>query len=157
MIKVKRLGHLLLRVSDLKKSLTFYCDTLGFELVERGGEQHKQTAFLSLGDIYPRTGGSGHTVDLVEVGNAKLASSSRSTLHHFALQVDSFNDLREAYFELVDGNIGVIKATNHVTQKSIFIKDPDGNIVEIYYELPNALEMFRAGRGDNDEVLTFYR
>ena len=150
MINIKRLGHLLLRVSDLDRSLAFYCDLLGFELVEKGDEKHKQAAFLSLGE-------GGHTVDLVEVESDVLADSSRSTLHHFALQVDSFDDLRKAYFELIDSDVEVLKATDHVTQKSIFIRDPDGNIVEIYYELPEALTMFRAGRGDNDEALVFER
>jgi len=150
MIKLTRLGHLLLRVSDLNRSLKFYCDLMGFELVERGEGGHKQTAFLSLRE-------SGHTVDLVEVGSVQFAENSHAVLHHFALQVDSYDDLRDAYFELIDGGIHVFKATDHVTQKSIFIRDPDGNIVEIYYELPNALEIFRAGRPDIDEELIFER
>ena len=150
MINIKRLGHLLLRVNDLDTSLAFYCDLLGFELVERGDERHKQAAFLSLGD-------GGHTVDLVEVKTDMLAGSPYSSLHHFALQVDSFDDLQGAYFELIDNDVEVLKATDHVTQKSVFIKDPDGNIVEIYYELPGALAMFRAGREDKDEALVFAR
>ena len=150
MINIKRLGHLLLRVSDLDESLAFYCDLLGFEVVEREEGKHKQAAFLSLGE-------GGHTVDLVEVASNVLADSSHSSLHHFALQVDSFEDLRNAYFELIDSDVNVLNATDHVTQKSIFIRDPDNNIVEIYYELPEALAMFRAGREDNDEALVFKR
>lgn len=149
-MNIKRLGHLLLRVSDLDVSLAFYRDVLGFELVERGDKKHKQAAFLSLGE-------SGHAVDLVEVDRALLADSSFSSLHHFALQVDSVDGLRDAYFELIDSGVKILKATDHVTQKSIFIRDPDDNIVEIYYELPEALAMFRAGRGDNDEALVFER
>jgi catechol-2,3-dioxygenase len=46
---------------------------------------------------------------------------------------------------------------DHVSQKSIYFDDPDGNGLEIYYELPNALEMFRQGRADRDEPITFER
>ncbi|MCP5163393.1 MAG: VOC family protein [Hahellaceae bacterium] len=150
MIKIKRLGHLLLRVSNLPASLAFYCDLLGFELVEQGDEQHRRTAFLSLGE-------DGHNVDLVEVAPSALAHASQSSLHHFALQVQSFEDLRDAYFHLIDRNVEVIRATDHVSQKSIFTRDPDGNIVEIYYELPQALSIFRAGRADTDTPLVFER
>jgi catechol 2,3-dioxygenase len=51
----------------------------------------------------------------------------------------------------------VVRAIDHVSQKSIYFHDPDGNRLEIYYELPNAPELFREGRGDRDEVLVFQR
>jgi len=44
---------------------------------------------------------------------------------------------------------------DHVSQKSIYFHDPDGNYLEIYYELPNAPELFREGRGDRDQPLVF--
>lgn len=50
-----------------------------------------------------------------------------------------------------------IRGVDHVSQKSIYFPDPDGNRLEIYYELPHALEMFRRGRADRDEPLTFER
>lgn len=150
MTKIKRLGHLVLRVSNLEKSIEFYCDRLGFVVAERGDEVHHHTAFLSVG-------GSGHTVDLVQVDRAKLADNSMSSLHHFALQVDSFEDLRDTYFALMDGGVEVLKPTDHVAQKSFHVKDPDGNIVEICYELPDALEILQSGRDDRDEVLVFER
>lgn len=151
MIKVKRICHLLLRVSDLKTSLSFYCDLIGFELVEHKDTHHSNTAFLSLGE-------NGHTVDLVEMDGSLLSSSARSRLHHFALQVDSFDDLKEAYFSIVDRGYKVVKATDHIAQKSIYIKDPDGNIVEICYELPDSLEIFRTGRSkEHNKTLIFER
>jgi hypothetical protein len=44
---------------------------------------------------------------------------------------------------------------DHVSQKSIYFRDPDGNMLEIYYELPNALGLFLRGRGDQDTPFTF--
>jgi catechol 2,3-dioxygenase len=78
-------------------------------------------------------------------------------VHHFAFQVDSEEALKEAYFTLQDQGVEVIRAIDHVSQKSIYFNDPDGNRLEIYYELPNAQELFRQGRGDRDEVLVFER
>jgi catechol 2,3-dioxygenase len=51
----------------------------------------------------------------------------------------------------------VVRVVDHVSQKSIYFHDPDGNRLEIYYELPNALEMFRQGREDRDEPFVFTR
>jgi catechol-2,3-dioxygenase len=78
-------------------------------------------------------------------------------LQHFAFQVDSFEALKDAYFTLQDHGINDIRAMDHVSQKSIYFQDPDGNTVEIYHELPQALAMFREGREDRDEPFTFER
>jgi catechol 2,3-dioxygenase len=71
--------------------------------------------------------------------------------------VDSENALKDAYFTLQEQGIEVVRAVDHVSQKSIYFHDPDGNRLEIYYELPNAQALFRQGRGDRDEHLTFQR
>ena len=82
---------------------------------------------------------------------------NRLGVHHFAFQVDSYDALKDAYFTLQDHGIEEIRAVDHVSQKSIYFHDPDGNRLEIYYELPNALEMFRQGREDRDEPFVFSR
>ena len=51
----------------------------------------------------------------------------------------------------------VTRAIDHVSQKSVYFHDPDGNMLEIYYELPNAREMFQQGRHDRDAPLVFER
>jgi hypothetical protein len=58
---------------------------------------------------------------------------------------------REAYAYLVEKGVEILRATNHVTQRSIYFADPDGNVLEIYYELPHALELFPNGPGGEDE------
>ncbi len=151
MIELKRIGHVLLQVADLERSTAFYADILGFEVVERDPEHGG--VFLSLGEY-------GHTIDLFPAGGpaeSATAGRSRTGVHHIAFQVESYDALRDAYFTLQDAGVEVKRAMDHVSQQSIYFDDPDGNGLEIYYELPNALEMFRQGREDRDELITFER
>jgi hypothetical protein len=53
----------------------------------------------------------------------------------------------------VRSGVEILRATNHVNQRSLYFADPDGNMLEIYYELPYALELFAGGRTDQDEAL----
>ena len=61
--------------------------------------------------------------------------------------------MRDAYAHLVGNGVEILRATNHINQRSFYFADPDGNTLEIYYELPNALELFPEGRADQDEAL----
>jgi catechol 2,3-dioxygenase len=151
MIQLTRIGHVLLRVADIEKSKAFYTKTLGFEVVEEDPEHGG--VFMSLGE-------HGHTLDLSPAetpATVTPASPSRVGVHHIAFMVDNEAALKDAYFSLQDQGIEVVRAIDHVSQKSIYFHDPDGNRLEIYYELPNAQELFREGRGDRDEVLVFER
>ena len=151
MIQLSRLGHVLLRVANIEHSKAFYSKTLGFEVVEEDPEHGG--VFMSLGE-------HGHTLDLVQADQPQTTapfSPHRVGVHHIAFMVDSEAALKEAYFSLQEQGVEVVRAIDHVSQKSIYFNDPDGNRLEIYYELPNAPEMFRQGRGDRDEPLVFTR
>ena len=74
-------------------------------------------------------------------------------LAHIAFKVASYAALREAYAHLLKNGVEIQRAADHVCQRSIYFADPDGNGLEIYYEMPRALELFPNGRGDEDEVL----
>jgi catechol-2,3-dioxygenase len=93
---------------------------------------------------------------------------------HVALRVADVTRSREFYgkllgFEIVEEDpehggvfmalrehgVTIVRAVDHVSQKSIYFHDPDGTLLEIYYELPQAREMFRQGRGDRDAPLVF--
>jgi hypothetical protein len=54
---------------------------------------------------------------------------------------------------LVDKGVPIMRAANHVNQRSFYFADPDGNVLEIYYEMPYALDLFSNGRSDEDEAL----
>jgi len=90
-------------------------------------------------------------------GNGSDALSARGApgLGHIAFQVDTEDALRNCYFELKAHGVEVLRLMDHVSQKSIYFRDPDGNMLEIYYELPNALGLFLRGRGDQDAPFTF--
>ncbi len=151
MIQLQRIGHVLLKVADIERSKAFYANVLGFEVVEEDPEH---------GGVFMSLGMDGHTLDLSPVDDpatAQQLTANRVGVHHIAFQVDSEAALKNAYFSLQDQGIEVVRAIDHVSQKSIYFHDPDGNRLEIYYELPNAPELFRQGRGDRDEVLVFER
>src|SRR6266404_5916061 len=61
--------------------------------------------------------------------------------------------LRDAYAHLLAIGVEIERAIDHVCQRSLYYTDPDGNGLEIYYEMPNALSLFPNGRGDEDEAL----
>jgi catechol 2,3-dioxygenase len=74
-----------------------------------------------------------------------------------AFPVKSARDLRGTYFELIDKEVHVLGAVDHESQESIYFCDPDGNVLEIYWERPAAREIFRRGRKDHDRLITFSR
>jgi catechol-2,3-dioxygenase len=71
--------------------------------------------------------------------------------------VDSEDALRDAYAALREHGVEVTRTIDHVSQKSVYFEDPDGNTLEIYYELPDALEIFARGRNDRDVELNLKR
>lgn len=150
-MQLKRIGHVLLRVADVERSKAFYTHMLGFEIVEEDPVH---------GGVFMTLGENGHTLDLSPVDDPETAQRSplnRIGVHHIAFLVDSQEALKDAYFTLQDQGIEIVRAVDHVSQKSIYFNDPDGNRIEIYHELPNAPELFRQGREDRDEPLHFER
>jgi catechol-2,3-dioxygenase len=147
MIKLKGIGHVNLRVADQEVSKRFYRDVLGFVIAEEDPEHGG--VFMTLGDNF-------HTLDIGQHPSPETAQRPQRGqvgLGHIAFQVGSYAALRDAYTHLVDNGVEILRATNHVNQRSFYFADPDGNTLEIYYELPHALELFRGGRADEDEAL----
>jgi catechol-2,3-dioxygenase len=145
MIKLASIGHVLLRVTDEEASKRFYCDVLGFEVAEQDPEHGG--VFMTLGDGF-------HAIDLTQA--PKGAAQSRTGqlgLIHIAFKVTSYAALRDAYTHLLDHDTTILRAVDHICQRSVYFTDPDGNGLEIYYEMPNALALFPNGRGDDDERL----
>ena len=85
-----------------------------------------------------------HTLDLGQhpsPAEAQRPGADQIGLAHIAFQVGSYRALCEAYAHLVKSGIAILRATNHVNQRSFYFADPDGNTLEIYYEMPHALEL----------------
>jgi catechol 2,3-dioxygenase len=141
MIRLKEIGHVLLRVLDLERSKRFY-SLLGFRVLEEDPEH---------GGIFMALEGQGHAIDLFPVKDREAAERQTPGvrgLGHLAFRVESEAALREAYATLREHGVEITRTIDHVSQKSIYFADPDGNTLEIYYELPEALEMFARGRED---------
>ena len=151
MIRLKEIGHVLLRVLDLERSKKFYSDVLGFHVLEEDPEH---------GGTFMALEGQSHAIDLFQVKD--LEAAERQTpgvrgLGHIAFRVESEGALKDAYTTLQAHGVEVTRAIDHVSQKSIYFQDPDGNTIEIYYERPDALEIFARGRNDRDVPLALDR
>src|SRR5207244_5840904 len=101
-----------------------------------------------------------HTITITQHPSQQAASHPQRGqlgLVHIVFKVGSYAALREAYAHLLDHGVEIQRATDHVCQRSVYFNDPDGNGLEIYYEMPRALELFPNGRGDEDEALPLSR
>ena len=151
MIRLTKIGHVLVRVADLERSKKFYRDVLGFGVAEED-PQHGGV-FMTLGDDF-------HTLDLAQHPNPETAdgpSKKPLGVAHVAFQVPTYEALREAYCTLLEQGVEIERAIDHVNQRSVYFLDPDGNRLEIYYEMSGALQRFPDGRGDGDCVLAVTR
>jgi catechol-2,3-dioxygenase len=151
MIKLAGIGHVLLRVADEEAAKRFYCDVLGFRVAEQDPEHGG--VFMTLGDGF-------HAIDLTQhpvPQSAAQPERGQLGLVHIAFKVTSYAALRDAYTHLLDRGVEIQRALDHVCQRSVYFTDPDGNGLEIYYEMPNALTLFPNGRGDEDERLPLSR
>ncbi|PYM16620.1 MAG: glyoxalase [Candidatus Rokuibacteriota bacterium] len=149
MIGLTKIGHVLLRVADLERSKAFYRDVLGFKIAEQDPE-HGRDVFMTLGEDF-------HTIDLVQhqhPDSAERPTNTQIGLVHIAFQVGNYEALKDAYATLLKHGVTIDRAIDHVSQRSLYFADPDGNRLEIYYERPGSLQLFGDGsRGDRDYQL----
>ena len=156
MIKLQRLGHVLMAVKDLETSKKFYIGLLGFKVLEEDPDH---------GGVFLTLGSYGNTLDLFPSAEPDATPPSASNgqpmrglgVKHVAFAVAEEEDLKEAYLSLEEAGVKILRALDHESQKSIYFHDPDGNLLEIVWERPNALDIFAKGRGDNDTEFTFKR
>ena len=147
-MQIKEIGHVLLRVLDLERSKKFYTDVLGFHVLEEDPEH---------GGTFMALPGQSHAIDLFQVKDSELAerqTPGARGLGHIAFRVEDEDGLREASAHVRAHGVEITRSIDHVSQKSIYFNDPDGNTLEIYFELPDALEIFARGRQDRDVAIT---
>ena len=151
MIQLKEIGHVLLRVLDLERSKKFYAEVLGFHVLEEDPAH---------GGTFMALPGQSHAIDLFQVKDIEAAQQQTPGvrgLGHIAFRVESEAALKEAYATLKEHGVEVLRSIDHVSQRSVYFHDPDGNTLEIYYELPDALEIFARGREDRDVAISLDR
>jgi len=149
MIKLKQTGHVALVVGDVEKSKAFYHGVLGMDIREEDPDH---------GGTFLGVGTHGHNVDLFPqsaVSDRQLDELAGQRMHHLALEVATEEDLIAAYKTLKEAGVTIEATMNHESQHSIYIKDPDGNRVEIYWEFPDAVAIFKQGRSDENRPLPF--
>ena len=135
-MEVRELGHLVLYVSDLDRSVRFYRDVLGWRAILDPGDDtlsFRAAAFSS------PNGRTHHELLLIEVGPnaAPMPPGRRLGMYHFGLKVgDSDDDLREALATLHEHGVPVLGASDHTVTHSLYIADPDGNEIELYIDVP---------------------
>ena len=126
-MEIKELGHIVLSVRDLEQSIHFYRDILGFRQVSRMGERG---AMFSAGRTH-------HELFLTQ-GNpdAPVQEGRGVGLRHFALKVGTTDaELQAALDELRKEEVEIVHITDHGVTHSVYLKDPDGNQVEIYIDV----------------------
>jgi catechol-2,3-dioxygenase len=125
MIRVSKVGHVVLRVREFGPALAFYCDVLGLHEVARRDFGEGPMAFLSTGNAH-------HDIALVEAGPS---STPGTRLHHFALKVgDSLDDLAAVQRALTAKGVAVHMALDHRVSQGLYVSDPDGNLIELYVD-----------------------
>ncbi len=136
-MEIKELGHLVLYVRDLKASVHFYRDVLGWRPV-LGGDDDKPLPFPAAAFNAP-SNRTHHELLLIEVGKDATAipQGRRVGLYHFGLKVgDSDDELREALATLKENDVTILGASDHTVTHSLYIADPDGNEVELFIDVP---------------------
>ena len=128
---VQALGHVVLKVRSLEKSVPFYRDVLGMREVARYGGR---MVFFSLGSNH-------HDLALAELGpQAPLPSPAGVGLYHVAFKVgDSVQELRDFKARLESHAVAIIGMSDHRVSQSLYIRDPDGIEIELYVDGDPAL------------------
>lgn len=126
-----RIGHVHLKVVDLERSLGFYRDLLGFELTAMYGNQ---AAFLSAGGYHHHIG-----LNTWHSKNAPPAPVHGVGLYHTAILYPSRKDLAGIFKRLLNVSYPLTGASDHGVSEALYLNDPDGNGVELYWDRPKAL------------------
>jgi catechol 2,3-dioxygenase len=122
------IGHVHLKVSDIDRSLGFYRDVLGFELMKRIGDE---AAFLSAGGYHHHIG-----LNTWESRGGSPPPPGSTGLFHTAIRYPSREALAVAVKRVVDAGIPLTGASDHGVSEAIYLRDPDQNGIELYRDRP---------------------
>jgi catechol 2,3-dioxygenase len=122
------IGHVHLKVSDIDRALAFYRDVLGFELQQRMGDQ---AAFLSAGGYHHHIG-----LNTWESKGGAPPPPGTTGLYHVAIRYPTRASLADALGRLVEARIPLSGASDHGVSEALYLRDPDGNGIELYWDRP---------------------
>ncbi len=138
-------GHVHLKVADLERSLDFYCGVLGFELQQRYGDE---AAFVSAGGYHHHIG--------LNTWHSKGGSPpppGTTGLFHFAIRYPTRAALADALDRLRRAGVSLGGASDHGVSEALYLSDPDGNGIELYWDRPKE-EWPRPADGEGVEMGT---
>jgi catechol 2,3-dioxygenase len=124
------IGHVHLKVADIERALGFYCGVLGFTLMQRFGAQ---AAFISAGGYHHHIG-----LNTWESRGAPPPPAGSTGLYHLAILYPTRADLADALRRLVAADIRLDGASDHGVSEALYLRDPDQNGVELYWDRPRA-------------------
>jgi catechol 2,3-dioxygenase len=125
-----RIGHVHLTVSDLDRALAFYRDALGFDVTSRYG---RDAVFLSAGGYHHHIG-----LNTWAGRGAPQPAQGSTGLYHFAILYPSRSSLARAVRRVLDHGVQLEGAADHGVSEAIYLRDPDGNGIELYRDRPEA-------------------
>jgi catechol 2,3-dioxygenase len=128
-----RVGHVHLRVADLDRAISFYRDALGLALTADGRSVGLDAAFLAAGDYHHHVG-----LNTWESAGGTPPTPGHTGLYHVAFLYPDRHELGRAVRRLLDNHQPIDHATDHGGTVSVYLSDPDGNGVELYYDRPRA-------------------
>ena len=123
-----RIGHVHLKVADLERALAFYCGVLGFELMQRYGTQ---AAFVSAGGYHHHIG-----LNTWESQGGSPPPPGTTGLYHVAILYPTRAALADALIRLSEAGIPLQGASDHGVSEALYLSDPDGNGIELYFDRP---------------------
>ena len=123
-----RVGHVHLKVADLERALAFWRDVMGFEVTQRMG---RQAAFLSAGGYHHHIG-----LNTWESAGGSPPPSGTTGLYHVAILYPTRALLADALRRVLAAGIELQGASNHGVSEAIYLRDPDHNGVELYWDRP---------------------
>jgi catechol 2,3-dioxygenase len=125
-----RIGHVHLKVADLERSLAFYCGVLGFELTQRHGNE---ATFISAGGYHHHIG-----LNTWESRGGSPPPAGSTVLYHVAIVYPSRAALANALKRIMAADIQLDGASDHGVSEALYLRDPDDNGLELYWDRPAA-------------------
>jgi catechol 2,3-dioxygenase len=124
------IGHVHLKVADLERAVSFYSGVLGFEVTQRMGQS---AVFLSAGGYHHHIG-----LNTWESQGGSPPAPGTTGLYHFAIRYADRAALGDALRRLRDARVPLEGASDHGVSEALYLRDPDGNGVELYWDRPRA-------------------
>jgi catechol 2,3-dioxygenase len=125
-----RIGHVHLKVADLNRALDFYSGVLGFTLKQRFGDS---AAFIAAGGYHHHIG-----LNTWESLGASPPPPGRTGLYHLAIVYPTRAALADALQRLINAKVPLDGASDHGVSEALYLRDPDQNGVELYWDRPEA-------------------